>query len=154
MALVDGSNLARASQQALRASLDAACASLDRGALAAALNQLAAFQNKVNALVAPFDSALAATLTQTAQQVIDALGPRRPGGHAGVKFHSVTRRADGRARLSFVGAAGQAYLVEASTNLTDWEVIGVAGDRGDGSFDFEDTDAWRFFCRFYRIVSP
>jgi hypothetical protein len=154
MALVDGSNLARASQQALRASLDAACASLDRGALAAALNQLAAFQNKVNALVAPFDSALAATLTQAAQQVIDALGQRRPGGHVGVKFQSVIRRADGRARLSFVGAAGQAYMVEASTNLTDWEVIGVAGDRGDGSFDFEDTDAWRFSCRFYRIVSP
>jgi len=56
--------------------------------------------------------------------------------------------------MAFIGAAGQAHLVQASTNLTDWETIGVANANGDGSFEFEDAGASSFNARFYRIVSP
>ncbi len=44
--------------------------------------------------------------------------------------------------------------MEGSTNLVDWEMLGVATERGDGTFEFEDGNAARFQNRFYRIVSP
>ena len=47
---------------------------------------------------------------------------------------------------------GRLYILEASTNLVDWERIGVAVDRGDGKFTFEDANAARFPNRFYRAV--
>src|ERR1043166_270667 len=59
--------------QPLRATLEAALASIQRTNPTAATNQLQAFQNKVQAQVAPHDAMLAATLTQTAQQIIEAL---------------------------------------------------------------------------------
>jgi len=36
----------------------------------------------------------------------------------------------------------------------DWEMIGVALDHGDGTFEFEEADAARFRGRFYRVLSP
>ena len=59
--------------QPLRATLEAALASIQRTNPTAATNQLQAFQNKVQAQVAPHAAMLAATLTQTAQQIIEAL---------------------------------------------------------------------------------
>ena len=50
--------------------------------------------------------------------------------------------------------AGVAYIVEASTNLVDWEAVGVATVNEDGSFEFEDADAAKHQCRFYRVVNP
>ncbi len=45
-------------------------------------------------------------------------------------------------------------MVEASTNLVDWEEIGVATDQGNGTFAFEDADAARFEHRYYRFKTP
>ena len=57
-------------------------------------------------------------------------------------------------QIQFDRGAGSISIVEVSTNLLDWKMIGVAKDKGDGSFDFEDADASQFTSRFYRIVSP
>jgi hypothetical protein len=59
--------------QPLLATLYAALHSIERGNPVSARNQLQAFQNKVRAQVAPRDPALAACLTQTAQEIMDAL---------------------------------------------------------------------------------
>ena len=61
---------------------------------------------------------------------------------------------NGHVQLLFVAEPGPAYGVEASTNLTDWELIGVAVDHGEGTFGFTDTNAALFPNRFYRVVSP
>lgn len=60
--------------QPLQATPKAAFDSIGRGNAISAANQLLAFQKQVRSQVAPFDPALAESLTQTAQDVIDSLG--------------------------------------------------------------------------------
>jgi len=136
----------------LIATLSAAIAAIDRSNPTAAINQLQAFQNKVRAQVSPLDPELAETFIQAAQQIIDALsaGPGKAHG----KITQVSRKVDGKTRLKGEAAPGALYLIEASTNLVDWEKIGVADEYGPGEFEFEDPDAARLPARFYRIVSP
>ncbi len=67
---------------------------------------------------------------------------------------NISRRSDGAVRVDFTGFPCASYTVQSSTNLVDWERIGVAGDHGDGMFSFEDAYAARFPNRFYRIVLP
>jgi len=50
------------------------------------------------------------------------------------------------------GKTGTFFIIEASANLVNWEAAGVPAVSGDGSFDFEDTDAPKHQCRFYRVV--
>ncbi len=64
------------------------------------------------------------------------------------------RQPNGRVQLHFTAQPEAVHLLEASTNLVNWEVIGVAREQGDGSFEFEDTNAARLPHRFYRILSP
>jgi hypothetical protein len=71
MSLVSQSGLHHS--QPLLATLGSALDSLNRGNSIAASNQLQAFQKKVLAQVAPLDAALAGTLIQNAQQLIDEL---------------------------------------------------------------------------------
>ena len=137
----------------LTATLEAALASVNRGNLIAAANQLHAFQNKVSAQVAPSNPVLAQTLITAAQQMIDAL-QRGSSGALAVKVHGLKHQRDGKAQLAFSGLAGQVHVVEASTNLVDWEIIGVAREQGDGTFEFEDANAPSIPNRFYRLVSP
>jgi uncharacterized delta-60 repeat protein len=140
----------------LRAALAAAIASIDRSNPTAAINQLQAFQNQLRAQVAPLDAALADTFIQAAQQAIDALsgGNTNPGGQPQGRFTSLTRQPGGRTQLQFSGEAGRRYIIEASANLIDWEMIGVAAGEADGSFAFEDAQSARFISRFYRILAP
>jgi hypothetical protein len=44
--------------------------------------------------------------------------------------------------------------VEASSNLVDWEMIGVVVANRDGTLTFEDANASKFPNRYYRIVTP
>jgi hypothetical protein len=60
----------------------------------------------------------------------------------------------GQPHLLFSGYPGQSYLVEASTNLIDWEVIGSATDLGNGSFEFFDPNWTNYNACFYRVVQP
>ena len=90
--------------------------------------------------------------------MIDALSNGTPGSTAGgepqIRIDNLIRQADGKLRMKFSTPSGKLHVVAASTNMLDWELIGVAVDRGDGTFEFEDTSATRFDARFYRIISP
>jgi hypothetical protein len=136
----------------LIASLAASLAAIDRGNPTAAINQLQAFQNKVLAQLAPMDPVLAAQFIREAQKVIDALSGASPVNQL-VKIHHATRQPDGNFRMQLSASEGRYYIVEASTNLIDWEVVGVARPVAENEFDFEDVNSPRFGERFYRIVS-
>lgn len=46
------------------------------------------------------------------------------------------------------------YLIQASTDLTNWNTIGTPVEEGGvGSYDFEDLNASQFTTRFYRVVT-
>jgi len=139
-------------QQPLLATLNAALASIERGNHNSASGQLGAFQNKVRAQVAKKDAALAMELTDGAGQVIAALSDDKADKVA-AKLRSLKRGQGGKMKLKLIGQAGQTYIVEASTNLVDWEAVGVATVQSDGSFEFADTSAAKYQSRFYRIVS-
>jgi hypothetical protein len=137
--------------QPLIATLNAALGSIDRSNPTAAINQLQAFQNLVSAQISPLDPALAQTLIDEAQSIINALSG---GGVASHKALKAAAQANGKMHLNFSGVHQQIYIIEASTNMVDWQMIGVAQDQGDGTFDFDDADAPRMSARFYRIIVP
>jgi len=129
-----------------------ALASITRGNLTAAVHLLRAFQHQVRAQVAPVDPALAEQLIQTAQQVIEALicaSSERP--HP--RVDKIVRRRGGNVHVHITAPAGQQCLVEASTNLVDWVVLGPATELGDCNFVFEDDQAAGAPARFYRVVT-
>jgi uncharacterized delta-60 repeat protein len=140
----------------LVATLEAALASIERGNPVSAINQLQAFQNKVRAQVAPLDPALAASFSQAAQEIIDALsgGDFNPGGRPHGRVATMDRQPNGRVHLQFSAQPGPVHILEASTNLVDWEMIGVAVGHGDGAFEFDDPNAAKLPNRFYRLISP
>ena len=138
-------------KQSLIASLNAALGAIDRSNPTAAINQLQAFQNKVTAQISPLDPELAQTLIDSAQSIINALSA---GGAASHKALKAAAQANGKLHLNFSGIHQQVYIIEASTNLVDWQMIGVANDLGDGTFDFDDTDASHIPQRYYRVVAP
>jgi parallel beta-helix repeat protein len=140
----------------LVASLSAALRSIERGNSVPAIKQLQAFQHKVSAQVGPSEPTLAATFTATAQEIIEALsgGQTNPGGRPHGRLTATRHQPNGHVQLQFAAERGLVCIVEASTNLADWERIGIGLDHGDGTFIFDDPDAARFPNRFYRLVSP
>jgi hypothetical protein len=134
----------------LLASLEAALASIERGNCHSAVGQLLAFQNKVSAQVA--DTALATEWIAAAGQIIAALdcdgSPK-----AAAQIHSPKRSDNGRLRVQIQGAAAQVCVVEASTNLLDWEIVGTVTLPADGAWEFEDAEAGNHLRRFYRVVT-
>ena len=141
--------------QALIVTLKAALRSIQRGKSAAALDQLRAFQHQVRAQVTRRDPTLANAFVNTAQEIIESLGGggSRPGKVHG-QFTSVEHQSSGRIKLQFSVQPGLVYLLEASTNLVNWDRVGTAVEQGDGTFTFEDANATRFPNRYYRLVSP
>jgi hypothetical protein len=140
--------------QPLIATLSAALASIERDNVTSAINQLEAFQNKVRAQVTPDDPALAGQFIQAAQGIIDALSRDCASAKPHGKIGTVHRHGNGKVRMEFSAPQGWVYLVEASTNLVDWEKIGVSIECGPDEFEFEDADATRMPARFYRLVVP
>ena len=139
----------------LMATLSAALDSIARGDCIAAINQLEAFQNQVRAQVAPGDSALAETLIEAAQRIVDAIEDCCDGhGRGHERIHARMRHAGGKVHMEFPATRGRCYLIEASNDLVHWEKIGVANDRKDDTFEFEDAKAGQTPMRFYRIVAP
>jgi hypothetical protein len=143
----------------LLATLSAALASIERGNDLAATLILQAFQAQVKAQVAPKDPALAQELTGAAQEISDALKRcwHRPGGGPGHRHEPIRpwlRHEHGKLHLEFPGSRGQGYLIEASSDLVHWEKIGVAKDRQDDTFEFEDAKSGQAPVRFYRVVEP
>jgi hypothetical protein len=113
---------------------------------------LQAFQNQVHAQVAPLAPTLAEQFIQATQEVIDILsaGTGKPHG----KVAALLGQASGKTQLQFAAAPGAIYIVEAFTNLVEWEAVGVAADLGDGTFEFEDPNSASLPARFYRIAVP
>jgi hypothetical protein len=140
--------------QPLIAALSAAAASMDRGNATAAINQLQAFQNKVRAQDASSDAVLAEQLIQATQLVINVLQEGCSPSESRGKIGKVHHDAHGNLRIQFSAPRGRAYIVEASTDLVDWEKIGVAKEWEWGEFEFEDANASRMPTRFYRAVIP
>ena len=137
-------------KQSLIATLNAALGAIDRGHPMAAINQLQAFQHQVSAQISPLDPALAQTLIDEAQSIINALAGS-PAPHKPIKAWN---QSNGKMHLNFSGMHQQVYIIEASTNMVDWQMIGVAQDQGDGTFNFDDADAPQIPQRYYRIVVP
>jgi len=140
--------------QPLMAVLSAALAAVDRGNSTAAINQLQAFQNQIQAQVTPLDLALAQSLHQNAEEILDVLRTGCGGVAPPAKLRMVTRRHDGKVRMQFSALPSAIYVVEASTNLIYWEKVGVAVETIPGHFEFEDSNSVGLPLRFYRVVWP
>jgi hypothetical protein len=97
---------------------------------------------------------LAAELGQAAEQVIEALCQDCALAGPHWKLGKMLRRDNGGMKMEFSAPEGQGYLIEASTNMVDWEAIGAANECEPGGFEFEDPEAAYLPARFYRIVSP
>jgi hypothetical protein len=138
--------------QSLAATLSAAIQSIDRSNPTAAINQLQAFQNQISAQVAPLDPTLAGTLINDAQTIIDDLASSGATVHGNIAAN--VNRADGQLHVKFSAPHGKTYIIEASTDLVHWQMIGVAKVQSDGTFDFGDANAMRMSGRFYRVVIP
>ncbi len=57
-------------------------------------------------------------------------------------------------RIQFSAQPARAYLIEASTNLVDWDKIGVAIEWAPGEFEYQESTVPPMPARFYRIVVP
>jgi hypothetical protein len=77
--------------------------------------------------------------------------PKTP---AAPRLTGLTRLTNGFTRLSFNGAAGFSYRVLASTNMTNWSVLGTAAPATPASFQFADGNATNYHARFYRVSTP
>ena len=137
-------------KQSLLATLRAALASIDRHNPTSAVNQLRAFQSKVSAQLGPIDPSSAKILINEAQAIIDAI----TGGVATRGKVNITSNANGKPNLKFTAPSGLIYIIEASSDLVNWEKIGVAKDQGDGTFDFDDNQPGHTLARYYRITTP
>jgi len=140
----------------LMATVSAALASIGRGNAISAINQLQAFQNKARAQFQPLDPTLAAQLIANAQAIIDSLADPQtnPAGRPHGKITSVELRPGRSVRLRSSAESGRIHILQASTNLLDWEMVAVGKANGDGTFAFEDLNAPQFQNRFYRVVTP
>ena len=98
----------------------------------------------------PLDSELAATFVQAAQDIIDTL---TPSSKAHARFTRVWRGANGKISVKGEASTGGQFIIEASTNLVDWEKIGVTENDHTGLFEFEDPSS-PLTQRFYRVMAP
>jgi hypothetical protein len=151
--LMDLANTEASKPQPLRATLAAALASLDRGNPTSAVNQLQAFQNKVVAQVSPIDPAMAATFVEAAQQVIDALSGASLKGKTHGRLIAVRPSPCGRVQMQ-VATGTSPCIIEASSNLLDWEMFGVAAPAANGVSAIEDRQSGASPQRFYRVFEP
>ena len=56
--------------------------------------------------------------------------------------------------LKFSADPTHSYMIEASTDLKNWTIIGPAFEAGgNGNFDFQDLNADKSIARFYRVVT-
>ena len=132
--------------------LDSAQRAFDNGQPGVGLVHLRVFQDRLSDHLAPSAPDLAADFLHVAQEIIDTVQPAasHPPGPLAVQTAGPRRSR----HLTFIGSPGQTYLVEASANLGDWQLIGVASQSAPGSFQLDDPAAGAFPNRFYRIVLP
>ncbi len=77
---------------------------------------------------------------------------RNAWNHAAHLLIRVTGRASERGTvLEFLAFPGQAFAVEASTNLAEWATVGRITAGADGLARFDDAAANQCRSRFYRV---
>ena len=59
----------------------------------------------------------------------------------------------GRLCVAFTGLSGRTYVLEASTNLTDWTMVASRTPMRDDMMTIEDSEATVGSARFYRVSS-
>jgi len=146
--LVNDSDLRH--KRPLLATLEAALASIERDNCHSAVGQLHALMNKVGAQVT--DTALATELIAGAGQIITALGCDG-AAHVAAKIQAIKHHPNGKVQMKIKGEAGKSYILEASTNLLDWEAICVVRPDEEGNCGYEDLMAGKHQSRFYRVVA-
>ncbi len=57
-------------------------------------------------------------------------------------------------QFGFTGITMLTYTVLASTNLTNWSVLGPADEKSAGQYRYIDTNISNFTRRFYRVQQP
>ncbi len=72
----------------------------------------------------------------------------------GLRVSAMTRDMNGQQQIRFSGMAGVHYNVLASSNLTEWTVIGAAVEITPGMFQFTETNSPLPPFRFYRLRLP
>ena len=71
---------------------------------------------------------------------------------AGGLISSFTRAVDGAVKFKVSGLGGRSYIIQASTNLAQWENVSTNVVSG-GALNFTDARAANFRQRFYRLQS-
>jgi hypothetical protein len=140
-----------AGHQSLVALLRAALTSIDRSNPVSAINQLQAFQHKVQVQLSPIDPDLAQSLIDDAQTIIGTIAA---GGSGRTKLNMSVDLPANKLHLNFHASSGQTYLIEASSDMVNWQKVGVAQDQGAGAFDFSENQPAGVMTRFYRVVTP
>jgi hypothetical protein len=70
-----------------------------------------------------------------------------------IQVSPIEKKSNGNILLTFCGAPGSNYVIEACSTLTNWTNIGSATANSSGIYTFEDTNAPLHRHRFYRTVT-
>jgi hypothetical protein len=78
-----------------------------------------------------------------------------PGGaaHDFTRFQPTLTLSPTDFGLTFDSQPGLGYVLQASTNLTDWDSL-LTNYAGEWSLTLQDSNATFFEKRFYRLVTP
>ncbi len=155
---VQNARLSRPIKNMLLKALQRAAVAFENCQAERGMTQLGEFRELVRARVLMLDRELAQDLLQGVQAILDGVRGVSAAGDSAQSgqwpFRVSMKHGQGPGQIQFVAPEAKAYRVEASTNMVDWEDIGEATLRPDGTFEFEDVNATRFPGRFYRVVSP
>ena len=157
IAMVEALHLDSHDRRELLKILEEAQSDFARRNFSGGVKNLADFQSEVRRRLAHDEAATAAALIRAAQVIRDAI-PAAGHDHDSDshgdcdRIAKVTRRDNGHLRVEFGGAPWRTHLVQASTNLVDWETIGAGAEVADGVFEFEDAKGANYKTRFYRTV--
>jgi hypothetical protein len=99
-------------------------------------------------------SGIVQTLTNVApKQILTVVEHQQPGHFTPPQFTTVSNAPGGVAQVSVAGPAGPLYVLETSTNLSNWTKIGVSSN-ATGVCSFTDPHATNYPSRFYRVSIP
>jgi sugar lactone lactonase YvrE len=70
------------------------------------------------------------------------------------RFTHAALQPNGQLRLRMVGTFPFTAQIQSSTNLIDWQSIGVPQPAAGGEFVFEDVEPTSLPARYYRLISP
>ncbi|HMJ63879.1 MAG TPA: hypothetical protein VK615_00905, partial [Candidatus Binatia bacterium] len=71
-----------------------------------------------------------------------------------VRFTSISCSANGHAHVVGLGTGSVTYVIQATTDLVNWQNLGTATADASGVLGFEDINAPNFAARYYRAALP